>query len=190
MKFQSREKASAPARLRQFVWPRSGFKRAWTYLLYRMARMKASPHKLALGFAIGAFASFTPLLGLHIILAAALAFLLRANVIASAIGTALGNPLTLPLMWVASYDLGAWILRLDSQAPASFGGPPNANTGGIAHDWSLTALRDGWTALEPFIWPLMLGSVILGSLFGLLFYVIIRRAVMRIQASRPVPAKP
>ncbi len=184
MKFQSREKVTFFDRARQFLWPRRGFKRAWTYLLYRMARMKASPHKLALGFAIGAFASFTPLLGLHIILAALLAFLLRANVIASAIGTALGNPITLPLIWVASYDLGTWLLGREASAALPL---DSVMGGGAASPWNLTQLfdfRDAWVAIAPYLWPLLVGSLLLGAVFASLSYVVVRRAVLQIQQTR------
>jgi uncharacterized protein (DUF2062 family) len=40
-----------------------------------------------------------------------MAFLLRANVVASAIGTLIGNPLTFPFIWLSSYKLGTALLN-------------------------------------------------------------------------------
>ncbi len=70
--------------------------------MHRLARLWASPHALAMGCAVGAF---TPFIGLHFVLAAIVAYVLRASVIASALGAALGNPVTLPFIWVASYNV-------------------------------------------------------------------------------------
>ena len=54
---------------------------------------------------------FTPLIGFHFILAAVLAWVLRGNIIASAIGTAVGNPWTFPFIWFGHQVwIGTWIL--------------------------------------------------------------------------------
>ena len=62
-------------------------------------------------FASGVAASFTPFLGLHFILAGALAMLFRGNVLASAIGTFFGNPWTFILIWLADYEIGLGIIH-------------------------------------------------------------------------------
>jgi hypothetical protein len=50
-------------------------------------------------------------LGLHFILAGALAMLLRGNVLASAIGTFFGNPWTFILIWLVDYEVGLGIIH-------------------------------------------------------------------------------
>ena len=92
--------------LRQFAWPKRGFGRVWRYLTLRLTRLKASSHSAALGFAAGAAVSFTPLVGFHFILAIVLAFVTRGSLIAALLGTAVGNPLTFPLIFTASYWIG------------------------------------------------------------------------------------
>jgi len=92
-------------RVRNLIWPKMGLSRAWRYVVHRMARLKASPHAIALGFAAGAFASFTPFVGLHFILAGLIAFALRSSILASAIGTVVGNPLTFPFIWLSTYNV-------------------------------------------------------------------------------------
>jgi uncharacterized protein (DUF2062 family) len=42
-----------------------------------------------------------------------MAWLIRANIIASAIGTAVGNPWTFPFIWWWVYNLGAWIIGIE-----------------------------------------------------------------------------
>jgi len=77
---------------------------------HRLRRLPGTPYRIAAGFASGAAISFTPFIGLHFVLSAALAFLVRGNVIASAIGTAVGNPWTFPFIWLWTYSLGRWVL--------------------------------------------------------------------------------
>lgn len=118
--FKSANKPSLIRGIASFFWPRGGFRRAWTCQFLRLARLKACPHKISLGFAAGAFASFLPLVGLHFILAAALAFAVRGNIIASAVGTVVGNPLTFPMIWFATYKVGLTLTgQLDAQGSGS-----------------------------------------------------------------------
>ncbi len=67
--------------------------------------------------------SFTPFIGLHFVFAALLALLLRGNVVASAIGTAVGNPWTFPFIWAWIYALGQWLMGADaaSDLPETLG---------------------------------------------------------------------
>ena len=92
--------------------PRKGFWRGFDYIGKRMRRLPDSPHKIALGFACGAMASFTPFFGLHFVVAAGLAWLVRGNFLASVFGTVVGNPLTFPFISAASLWTGRWILGL------------------------------------------------------------------------------
>ena len=56
--------------------------------------------------------SFTPLLGLHFILAIIFAYLLRANYIAALLGTIVGNPITFPFIWGLIYKVGAAVISI------------------------------------------------------------------------------
>jgi len=111
-------------RVREFFWPRRGWRRASLYVAHRVRRLPGSPSHIAAGFACGAAISFTPFIGFHFVGAAVLALLLRGNVFASAIGTVVGNPWTFPLIWAWIYMLGNWLLggeaRTDLPATLSF----------------------------------------------------------------------
>lgn len=120
MLFRARTKPGTGQRLRQLVWPRSGWRRAANYLWYRVVRLPGTPHNIAAGLACGAAMSFTPFIGLHFLLAAALAWVLGANIIASAIGTALGNPWTFPLIWLWTFNLGSWLMGLEPVSAPHF----------------------------------------------------------------------
>ncbi len=96
------------------VWPRAGWRRASRYMAHRVRRLPGTPYRIAAGVASGAAVSFTPFIGLHFVAAALLALLLRGNVVASAIGTAVGNPWTFPFIWTWIYTLGQWLMGADA----------------------------------------------------------------------------
>ena len=109
MVFGRRNKQTWTIRFREFLWPRTGWRRSAEYLRHRIARLRATPHAIAAGFACGAAIAITPLVGTHLVVAAALAWLIRGNIIASAIGSLLGNPWTYPFIWIWTYGLGRWM---------------------------------------------------------------------------------
>ena len=109
--FRRRKPLSALKQLRAVIWPERGFRRLFSYLFQRIIRLPGTPASIASGFASGIAASFTPFLGLHFILAGALAMLFRGNVLASTIGTFFGNPWTFILIWLADYEVGLGIMH-------------------------------------------------------------------------------
>ena len=84
-------------------------KRLISYYKLRLARLPASSYAISSGFACGAMVSFTPLLGLHFLLAVAFAFLIRGNIIAALLGTIVGNPITFPFIWGLIYNIGIYL---------------------------------------------------------------------------------
>ena len=105
-----RQRLSVFGHIGNFVWPRAGWKRTLKYTRHRFVRLPGSPHSVAAGFACGVAVSFTPLLGFHFVGAALLAWLIGGNLVASAIGTVVGNPWTFPLIWFWILTLGRWIV--------------------------------------------------------------------------------
>ena len=81
-------------------------KRASLYYFLKLVRVKDNVDALAIGFACGVMVSFTPFIGFHFILAIVFAFILRGNLIASLIGTFVGNPFTFPFIWLLIYRIG------------------------------------------------------------------------------------
>jgi uncharacterized protein (DUF2062 family) len=159
-----------------------GLNRAWRYLVHRMARMKASPHAIALGFAAGAFASFTPFVGLHFILAGLIAFALRSSILASAIGTVVGNPLTFPFIWLSTYNVGAALLGREAKGevvldlPAV---PENAVNAGM-----MDFAERLFNRIEPVFLPMLIGGTLLGLACAAACYFIVRLSVERFKQRR------
>jgi len=97
-----------------------GWRRLARYLTHRLQRLPDSAYGVAAGFACGAAISFTPFIGFHFVGAALLSILLRGSLLASAIGTVVGNPWTFPLIWAWIYAFGQWLLggEVVSELPA------------------------------------------------------------------------
>ena len=108
--FKRRERRSIFRFFYEVIFSFKGISRAIEYISIRLKRIPDTPHKISLGMSCGIFASFTPLFGLHFLIAGLLSYLLRANVLASLIGTFVGNPITFPIITVFNLKLGEWIL--------------------------------------------------------------------------------
>lgn len=145
-------------RLRLIFWPRRSFSRSLAYFGKRIARLRASPQSIAMGLAAGVFAACTPLLGFHILIALAIAWLLSGNLVAAALGTAFCNPLTFPFIIAGDIKLGALILHNPPVAAA-----PET----IGNLWSLHHISRLW---RPVIEPMLVGSVPLGLVFAVISY--------------------
>ncbi len=174
---------SVPGRLREFLWPRSDWERAGKYIFHRVARLPGTPYAIAGGFACGAAVSFTPFVGLHIVLAALLAWSIRANIISSAIGTVVGNPWTFPFIWVWVYELGHWM-----GAGPGGDGAEDLDFISIFGRMLEAALRlDAGYLFEtvwPVFWPMLAGGIPTALVVWFVFYVPLEPVVASYQRRR------
>jgi len=164
-----------------WLWPRGGFKRVSRFLWRRVARIRATPHGIAAGFAAGAAVSFLPLLGLHFVLGAALALITRGSVIAALLGTAVGNPWTFPFIWLSSYKLGHAIgIGKNGIADRSIGQSLKTAADDLLSGQFREAAIESWPVLA----PALVGGAIMASLVWALLYFTIRPIVYRHQTRR------
>jgi len=171
MLFRRRDPLPLSGRLRKALWPTNGWRRSSSYFFKRVLRVSASPHAIAAGFAAGVFASFTPFLGLHFIISFIVAFAIGGNILAAALGTAVGNPLTFPAIWISSYNLGNFVL---GRAPGHLS----------PHDIAVSLTGQPFDAIIPLIRTIMVGGIPLGLVFGVASYGIIWWAVVSYQEAR------
>jgi len=88
-------------------------KRASLFYFLKLIRVKDSKDTLAIGFACGSMVSFSPFIGFHFFLAIIFAYILRGNIVASLIGTFVGNPFTFPFIWIFIYKIGNIFFKND-----------------------------------------------------------------------------
>jgi uncharacterized protein (DUF2062 family) len=110
--FKRRRPLTKWEKIREAGWPSMGWRRMFRYTRHRLIRLSDSTHKIAAGLAVGFSVSFSPLVGTHFIQCALICYLLRFNLIAALIGTAVGNPWTYPFIWWGSYELGVMLLEI------------------------------------------------------------------------------
>ncbi|WP_233553325.1 DUF2062 domain-containing protein [Teichococcus wenyumeiae] len=138
--------------------PRTLLKRvrdAWAGLL----ASPGGPGKVSRGLAAGAAAAMLPAFGLHLVVAAALAWILRGSLpVAAAACLSFGNPLTHLFLVPLEYELGRRLV------PASLDFLPKQGP-----DWLLTLLPDAEETLA--------GGLLLAFVFGLAVWLLARRAL-------------
>jgi len=178
MVFKRRKKLSYWRWIVEAFYPRSGWKRAGSYVWHRLRRLPDTPHKIARGVGAGVFVSFTPLFGFHFVLAVLLSMLIRGNFIAAVLATFFGNPLTFPFIAGGSLTLGHWILgrdgsvadhastlKLFGQAAGDFWHNFATMFGGGTVDW--TASHDFF--VHVFL-PYLVGGIGPGIIAGVICY--------------------
>ncbi len=173
MLFARKARPSIHERLRIAAWPRRSFGRSFNYYKHRVLRLEASPHAIAAGVAAGAFASCTPLVGFHFLLSFALAWVVGGSLIAAAFGTAVGNPLTFPLIWLSSFQLGELIL-----------GPSPTGAGPGHVELSFSVLTESFATIWPTLKPMIVGGLVMGTVLGGACYLLVRSTVMMSRSLR------
>jgi hypothetical protein len=131
------------------------------------------PETVAASFAIGVAISFTPLFGLHWIIALLLAFILKLNKVDVLLGTLVVNPLTLPAVAAVAIPIGRILLRARREA--------------VAHlPWHEMLRRSFWTAAGPTMKvvgvQMAVGMFFLSVIAGALTYVVLVNLIRRHRA--------
>ena len=151
-------------------------------MIERIARTD-TPHRTAAAFACGVFLSFSPFLGLQIVIAVGLAVILRMSRMALLAGLCMNLP------WI----MLPWYTLTTVAAAAVLGTPVGPEVRS-----ALTSLLDlsffstaFWTQavqiITPFFWSFLIGSTIGAIVIGIAAYLTVVRIISRMQA---LPATP
>lgn len=179
MVFKRREKRSYLTSAAEFIYPRGGWARAFEYIKHRLRRLPDSPEKISRGIWAGVFAAFTPFYGIHFVIAAILAKLMRGNILASLTGTFFGNPLTYVPIAVVSLGTGRSILGDKPFQPDEmrtlFGKFIDAGRDLWENCIALfTPAKADWSRLSVFFddifWPYLIGGIIPGVICATVCY--------------------
>lgn len=170
MLFRRREAESFLGRMRVHLWPRRSWSRSSRYVVYRLRRLTDSPHAVAVGFAAGVFSAITPFLGTHMIMAALIAWAIGGSIVAALLGTFVGNPLTYPVFWYSTYEVGNLML----------GGTVAKQRIDLSDGIFQSSLEQLWPILK----PMSLGSIPVGLALAALSYVLVKPMVEAYQHRR------
>jgi len=85
-------------------------RRVLRYHWLKFRRLQEDPRKIAGGMALGFFIGITPTIPFHTVTVLSLAALLRVSPVTAFIGIQIGNPLTIPAIYLAAYKVGQFLL--------------------------------------------------------------------------------
>ena len=88
-------------------------RRVLRYHWLKFRRLQEDPRKIAGGMALGVFVGITPTIPFHTVVVLSLAALLRVSPVTAFIGIQIGNPLTIPAIYLAAYKVGQFLLYRD-----------------------------------------------------------------------------
>jgi uncharacterized protein (TIGR03546 family) len=128
-------------------------------------KVKDTPHRIAIAFALGVFMGISPLLGLHTIGAFFIAWLLRLNRLVAIIGVYITNPWTIVPIYTFCIWVGARLTGLEKIIPAV--------------NWNDVSFMVFMGELKHLIIPFLVGSIVVGSISAIISYFIIHWAVVK-----------
>ena len=137
-----------------------------TRLLYRLRTEADGPGRQAAAIGLGMYIGCTPFYGFHLLLAVALASLFRLNRLKVYLAANISNPLIAPVLVAGEIQVGGWLTRGAWYSPATI---RRAAVWGIAED-------------------LLLGSIVVGLVFGVLAAAV-TYAMVRRQSLHPTLAR-
>lgn len=142
----------------------------------RLLNLNDPPERTALAFAVGVFIGFSPLLGLHTIIVALVAFIWHCNKVAIFTGAYVNNPWTLAPIIALSWAIG----RRFISAPES--SLPEFSLSAIITFSFWQALSAQWQQLLPFA----IGATVLSVLFAALSYPLMLYVLRAYRRRQPI----
>ena len=132
----------------------------------KLLHIHDTPQRTALAVAVGVFIGFSPLLGLHTIIAIGVAFLFNLNRVAVLFGAYTNLPWIIAAYYGLATAVGAWLLG--TKLPAGFGDR-------IAQLFGLSLFgtefwRQVAEEMRPLFWPYFVGSTLGALLLSAIAY--------------------
>lgn len=150
-------------------------------MLRWLLSLKGSPQQISLGLAVGVLVGFSPLWGLHMVIAAALATLVGGSRPAAVAAVWLSNPLTVIPLYTLTYRVGHAFV-------------PGASSASIADLLRRVIFAPGvawWDVMqrskiifrvgEEILIPLTIGGLLIGTFAAVSSYVICRVTLTRLR---------
>ena len=129
----------------------------------RFSSKGLSTNEIALGIALGNFIGFIPVMGTHTIVAIGLAYILRLNTLIVLLGSQISNPISYPFQLFITAEIGSLLLH--------------------GRFLEIKFSKNILYYLDHYVWPIVLGSLVLGTIVSGLSYFIVRGFLERRKAS-------
>lgn len=160
------------------------WRRRWKVLVLDLLGREESPDRVAAAIGLGVGIGFSPFVGTHLLLALALAFLLRLNKIDTLLGTLAGQVPTWGVVFPVGYRLGHLLLRHGHRLrPMNLHALVRCDISCLLHPIETSRLVFGGRAFLPRLAAFLVGTTILATLLGLVAF-FIARGVLRLYHRR------
>jgi uncharacterized protein (DUF2062 family) len=127
---------------------------------------------VALAFGAGVFIAFFPVMGIHTVMALAVAWMARFSVPVILAGTLVNNPWTFAPIYGGSYWFGLVVTG---------GSLPS-----VKIDWTSLDARAFWGVLQPVLKPFCTGALLAGLIAGGIAYIVVRSLVEAYQVGKDI----
>lgn len=138
-----------------------------------LAGLDDTPHKIALGFALGILVGFVPLMGIQMAVVLPFALAFRGNKAAAISGVWITNPLTVIPIYYGNYIVGLWVTPYGHMTWDDFSAK-------FASIDTTTFLKLGADLLV----PLFVGGTVLGVVLGIPTYFATKAFIIRFREKR------
>ncbi|MHB8171141.1 MAG: DUF2062 domain-containing protein [Thermincolia bacterium] len=145
------------------------------YYILRFLRLKGTPRKVALGFAVGSIVNFYPTFGFGVPIAGAVAALVRGNIPAGIVGDILFKPL-FPFFFYLDLLVGYKIMGLKAD-----------NLTQVAMDLAKLDPQAFLVAGKVFMWGAVINSLLTGLVLFIVVHIIFksyRRPLIRLMLTK------
>ena len=141
----------------------------------RFLSLNGKPEEIARAIALGVFIGVTPIIPLRTALITVICLLFRQNITAAMLSAyVISNPVTIPLFYLAEYQLGRFVLGMTE---ISF----------VFADYDIRSILEiGWHIL----YPLMVGGFLLAVVFTVPSYFITYHAIVKLRNRNVEPSEP
>jgi uncharacterized protein (DUF2062 family) len=142
----------------------------WTkwFLLHKVLHVEDTPHRIALGLAVGAFVTCTPTPGMQMAMTIVLAWMVGGNKFVGVPLAWVSNPVTMPPLFWLEYEVGRRMLGGGARSVSDF--VRLVRAWDLHHLW--TSFREVGGSLVGIFWQIFLGSLVIGGMAAVLTYAV------------------
>ena len=151
----------------------------------KLLQLDDTPHSIALGAALGMFITFTPTVGIQVLIVLILSMVVRFNRFAAIVLIYLSNPVTIIPIYYADYVIGLFVQGESGLSLEEFGllWDQSVITAGEVGFWGATQVLFKSLGTDVII-PMFIGGGVLGGFVGVVTYPLTLSWVQRYREGR------
>lgn len=172
-------------------YKRTDFENLIRFIKFRVLHVNDSPKRIARAVSLGLFIAWTPILGVHMILALFFSIIAKANKIVALATVWVSNPFTYLPMWSFGYMFGRMLLKIftctNKNQPEDMA--EQATTFDLSDFFSRFFELSLWKELAAALWAkgpeLWLGCLTLGVISAIVGYFLTYHLIIRSRKRNP-----